>query len=136
MDSLANLDAGEPPDRRLGEALKIVTFHANRWKWANETFGRARAVEGADPAASLGNLFRIGSAPDGAGAARARSVGRFDIRAASAYAALIPGSAGFRSPGVGGSPPASASRPPGPITFGGRRCSRACQNASPASSTS
>ncbi len=64
--------AGEPPTQGLAQALKIVTLHAQHWKWANETFGRAWAVEGADPAASLDNVFRIEAVLDGAGAARAK----------------------------------------------------------------
>jgi homoserine O-acetyltransferase len=63
---------GEPPNAGLAEALKIVTFHANHWKWANQTFGRKWAKEGADPAASFDNLFAVEAAIGGAGAARAK----------------------------------------------------------------
>lgn len=63
---------GAAPEKGLAEALKIVTFHANHWKWANQTFGRKWAREGADPAASFDNLFAVEQVLDGAGAARAK----------------------------------------------------------------
>lgn len=63
---------GEPPLRGLAEALKIVTYHANHWKWANAAFGRNWADEGADPAASLDNRFQVEAVLDNAGMARAR----------------------------------------------------------------
>ena len=62
---------GDPPLAGLAEALKIVTFHANHPKWANQTFGRAWADAGADPAASFDNLFQIEAVLAGAGATRA-----------------------------------------------------------------
>ena len=63
---------GEPPLAGLAEALKIVTFHANHWKWANQTFGRNWAKADADPAASMDNLFQVEAVLAGAGAARAK----------------------------------------------------------------
>jgi homoserine O-acetyltransferase len=62
---------GKPPLRGLAEALKIATFHAQHPKWANATFGRNWANEGADPAASFDNFFQIQAALAGVGAARA-----------------------------------------------------------------
>lgn len=62
---------GNPPNRGLAEALKIVTLHAQHWEWSNGVFGRTWSEEGADPAASFDNTFRIESVLDGAGAARA-----------------------------------------------------------------
>ncbi|MFY0309968.1 homoserine O-acetyltransferase [Leisingera sp. D0M16] len=64
---------GEPPLKGLGEALKIVTLHAQSDEWSNGVFGRAWAVEDADPAASHDNLFKIEAVLTGAGAARAKS---------------------------------------------------------------
>lgn len=65
--------AGEPPDRGLAEALKVVTLHAQHWEWADAVFGRAWAVEGRDPAASFDNLYKIEAVLDAAGAARAKT---------------------------------------------------------------
>jgi homoserine O-acetyltransferase len=62
---------GPPPLAGLAAALKTVTLHAQHWEWSNGVFGRAWAQEGADPAAAMGNDFRIVSALNGAGAARA-----------------------------------------------------------------
>lgn len=62
---------GEPPLRGLTEALKIVTLHAQNPEWSNGVFGRAWADEGADPADSFDNLFKIEAVLDSAGAARA-----------------------------------------------------------------
>lgn len=61
----------EPPNAGLAQSLKIVTLHAQHWKWANATFGRKWAKEGADPAAGFDNKFAIETALDNAGAARA-----------------------------------------------------------------
>jgi homoserine O-acetyltransferase/O-succinyltransferase len=61
----------EPPLAGLTEALKIVTLHAQHWEWADETFGRAWAEEGKDPAASFDNAFAIEAALEQAGAGRA-----------------------------------------------------------------
>lgn len=65
--------AGEPPIAGLAEALKIVTLHAQSPEWSNGVFGRAWAVEGADPSASFDNLFQIESVLDSVGAARAKT---------------------------------------------------------------
>jgi homoserine O-acetyltransferase len=62
----------EPPARGLAEALKTVTLHAQSAEWANGTFGRAWAAEGADPAADMANLFKVEATLDAAGAARAK----------------------------------------------------------------
>lgn len=62
---------GEPPNKGLAEALKIVTLHAQHWEWSNGVFGRNWAEEGKDPAAAMGNLYKIESVLDGVGAARA-----------------------------------------------------------------
>ena len=61
----------EPPLAGLTEALKIVTLHAQHWQRADETFGRAWAKEGNDPAAAFDNAFAIEAALEQAGAARA-----------------------------------------------------------------
>ena len=66
-----NYYGGEAPNAGLAQSLKIVTLHAQHWKWANATFGRKWAKEGADPAASFDNRFAIEAALDNAGAARA-----------------------------------------------------------------
>lgn len=64
---------GEPPLEGLAESLKIVTLHANHWKWANSVFGRAWAAENADPADSFDNQFKIEATLDAAGEARAKT---------------------------------------------------------------
>lgn len=64
---------GEPPLEGLAESLKIVTLHANHWKWANSVFGRAWAEDDADPAESFDNLFAIEATLDAAGQARAKT---------------------------------------------------------------
>ncbi|MEO0820074.1 MAG: homoserine O-acetyltransferase [Pseudomonadota bacterium] len=64
---------GEPPIAGLASALKAVTLHAQSPEWSNGVFGRAWAEEGADPAASFDNLFRIEAVLDGAGMARAKT---------------------------------------------------------------
>ena len=64
---------GEPPMAGLASALKAVTLHAQSPEWSNGVFGRAWAEEGADPAASFDNLFRIEAVLDGAGMARAKT---------------------------------------------------------------
>lgn len=61
----------EPPTAGLAEALKLVTLHAQHWEWANGAFGRDWAEEGADPAASMDNLFKIEGVLNDVGAARA-----------------------------------------------------------------
>ncbi|MEQ1716775.1 MAG: alpha/beta fold hydrolase, partial [Hyphomicrobium sp.] len=61
----------EPPNAGLAQSLKIVTLHAQHWKWANATFGRKWAKEGEDPAKGFDKKFAIEAALDNAGAARA-----------------------------------------------------------------
>lgn len=62
----------EPPLKGLAQALKIVTLHAQHWDWANATFGRKWAKDGADPAQSFDNRFLVEQTLDNAGAARAK----------------------------------------------------------------
>lgn len=62
----------KPPLKGLAQSLKIVSLHAQSWKWANETFGRAWADPAKDPALSLDNRFKIEVALDAAGEARAK----------------------------------------------------------------
>lgn len=64
---------GEPPHAGLAAALKVVTLHSQHWEWANETFGRAPAEEGADPGAALEHRYAITATLDKAGAERART---------------------------------------------------------------
>lgn len=66
-----NYDAAEPPNAGLAQSLKIVTLHAQHWKWANATFGRKWAKEGEDPASGFDKKFAIEATLDSAGAARA-----------------------------------------------------------------
>jgi homoserine O-acetyltransferase/O-succinyltransferase len=61
----------EPPNAGLAQSLKIVTLHAQHWKWANATFGRKWAKEGDDPARGFDKRYAIEAALDTAGAARA-----------------------------------------------------------------
>ena len=61
----------EPPNVGLAQSLKIVTLHAQHWKWANATFGRKWAKEGEDPATGFDKKFAIEATLDSAGAARA-----------------------------------------------------------------
>lgn len=61
----------EPPLAGLKEALKMVTLHAQHWEWADETFGRAWADDGKDPAAAFEHRYRIEAALDAAASARA-----------------------------------------------------------------
>lgn len=63
----------EPPLAGLAQSLKIVTLHAQHWKWANAAFGRKWAKDGADPSAAFDNRFAVESILDAAGAARART---------------------------------------------------------------
>ncbi|MCC5884268.1 MAG: homoserine O-acetyltransferase [Halomonas sp.] len=62
---------GEPPLDGLREALKLVTLNANHWQWANETFDRSWADEGADPARELDARYAIEQTLDDIAAARA-----------------------------------------------------------------
>ncbi len=73
----ANWNGGDyygktPPNAGLAQALKIVTLQANHWEWANATFGRKWAKEGADPAAGFDNRYAVEATLDSAGAARAK----------------------------------------------------------------
>ena len=61
----------ELPNAGLAQSLKIVTLHAQHWKWANTTFGRKWAKEGEDPATGFDKKFAIEATLDSAGAARA-----------------------------------------------------------------
>lgn len=61
-----------PPTAGLAAALKLVTLHARWYEWADKAFGRAWAEEGKDPAAALGNRFKIEATLDAAGQARAK----------------------------------------------------------------
>lgn len=63
----------EPPLAGLSQSLKIVTLHAQHWKWANAAFGRKWAKEGDDPAKSFANRFAVEATLDAAGAARAKT---------------------------------------------------------------
>jgi homoserine O-acetyltransferase/O-succinyltransferase len=62
----------EPPNTGLGEALKLVSLHANHWEWAQKSVGRAHAEGGKNPSASMDNRYRIETLLAGAGAARAK----------------------------------------------------------------
>ncbi len=62
----------EPPLAGLAQALKVVTLHAQHWKWANAAFARKWAKEGDDPAKSFANRFSVEAVLDNAGAARAK----------------------------------------------------------------
>ena len=55
---------GEPPTDGLARALALVTLQANHREWADAAFGRAWAVEGEDPAASMAHRFAIEEALD------------------------------------------------------------------------
>ncbi len=61
----------DAPLAGLAQSLKIVTLHAQHWKWANATFGRKWAKEGEDPATGFDKRFAIETALDAAGAGRA-----------------------------------------------------------------
>lgn len=61
----------EPPMKGLAEALKIVTLQANHWEWADETFGRAPAKEGEDPATSMDARYKVEAVLDQVAQARA-----------------------------------------------------------------
>ena len=62
---------GEPPTDGLAAALKTVTLHAQAWPWAQETFGRNWASEGADPATAFDNQYAVQAALDKAARDRA-----------------------------------------------------------------
>lgn len=59
------------PNEGLAAALKVVSLHANGPEWAAATFGTAPAAPGKDPGVALGNAYKIVSALDAGGAARA-----------------------------------------------------------------
>jgi homoserine O-acetyltransferase len=61
----------EPPTEGLKAALKLVTLHANGPEWAAKAFGTAPADAARDPAAAMGNRFRIEAALEAAAATRA-----------------------------------------------------------------
>jgi homoserine O-acetyltransferase len=60
-----------PPIMGLKLALRLMTLQAFHWLWADVQFGRAFAVEGADPALDLANRFKVEAAIDDLAAARA-----------------------------------------------------------------
>ena len=59
------------PSKGLAEALKLVTFNARHYGWAQKTFGRKWAAADKDPLASWDNKYAIEDTLDKAGAARA-----------------------------------------------------------------
>ena len=62
----------EPPLAGLGQALKIVTLHAQTNAWATAAFGAKWAKEGASPYQSFSNRYLVEAGLDAAGAARAK----------------------------------------------------------------
>ena len=62
---------GEPPIAGLTLALELVTLHARHPVWADSTFGRDWAEEGADPAAAFDNEFAVERWLEDAASARA-----------------------------------------------------------------
>ncbi len=62
----------EPPLAGLGQALKIVTLHAQTNAWATAAFGSKWAKEGDSPLNSFSNRYLVESALDAAGAGRAK----------------------------------------------------------------
>ena len=67
----------DAPNAGLGEALKIVTLHAQHHEWANAAFatptGAKWAKEGEDPAKSFAARYQVETVLTGAGAARAKT---------------------------------------------------------------
>jgi homoserine O-acetyltransferase len=61
------------PAAGLALALKMVTLDARHWGWADRTFGRKWAVDGANPLTEFKNRYAIVQTLDNAGAARART---------------------------------------------------------------
>jgi len=59
------------PVKGLAEALKVVTLHANSWKFYDAQFGRKLAEEGKDPRAAMANQFAVEAFLDKAAAGRA-----------------------------------------------------------------
>lgn len=73
----ANWNGGDyygrsPPSAGLALALKLVTLHANHGDWANATFARKPAKEGAAPEAAMAGRYAIEETLDAIGAARAK----------------------------------------------------------------
>ncbi len=62
---------GQRPLKGLATALKIVTLHAQNPEWSNGVFGRTWAKNGADPAKSFDNLFKIEATLDAIASVRA-----------------------------------------------------------------
>jgi homoserine O-acetyltransferase len=62
------------PTAGLALALKLVTLDARHWGWADKTFGRKLATEGASPLNDWNNKYAVVQALDAAGVARARTV--------------------------------------------------------------
>jgi homoserine O-acetyltransferase len=63
----------DEPLHGVAEALKLVTISSRAPGWAQKTFGRDLAKDGADPLASWDNKYKVSDALDRAGAARATS---------------------------------------------------------------
>ncbi|MEO8935671.1 MAG: homoserine O-acetyltransferase [Burkholderiaceae bacterium] len=61
----------DEPVHGMAEALKLVTISSRAPGWAQKTFARDWAVEGADPLASWDNKYKVQAVLDKAGAARA-----------------------------------------------------------------
>ena len=61
----------DEPLHGVAEALKVVTISSRAPGWAQRTFKRDWAKDGADPAAAWGNKYKVQDALDKAGAARA-----------------------------------------------------------------
>jgi homoserine O-acetyltransferase len=61
----------EEPVDGVAQALKIVTFTALHWGWAERTFGYKPADEASPPGAALANQFQVEAALNKAGLARA-----------------------------------------------------------------
>jgi homoserine O-acetyltransferase len=60
------------PNAGLAKALELVSLHANHWEWAEQSFGRAFAEGGKNPARDMANRYRIQTFLETAGAARAK----------------------------------------------------------------
>jgi homoserine O-acetyltransferase len=63
----------EPPLSGLGQALKIVTLHAQTNAWATAAFGTKWANEGKSPYESFSNGYLVDAALDKAGMGRAKT---------------------------------------------------------------
>jgi homoserine O-acetyltransferase len=63
----------DPPLAGLGQALKVVTLHAQTNAWATAAFGAKWAKEGDSPYKSFSNRYLVETALDAAGAARAKA---------------------------------------------------------------